>query len=287
MEEKLILNKFTALGTYWYIKTEDAISTVLCSEISNELCNKINEFEELYSRFKNSSLISELNKNKVLSNPIEELLEMLNLSLEFNEISKNYFNIASGGELEKLGYTGDFAFSKKGNREKLPLLKKIISFDQNKIYLDSNYNIDLGGIGKSYLIKKLSQILSDTYNLKKFLINAGGDLYTSYPQDVYIQNPVNLNKYLKKISVSKAGVATSSPILRSWITNGQRHHHLINPNKNDTDVNYLSCTVVSEDIIQSDIWSKIILISNAFIEIPLDNLKVYLVNADFEVIELS
>lgn len=287
MSEIYFLNKYKGLGTYWYIKTRDLLIDTKIVEITNYLKNELRIFEDLYSRFLPNSELSILNKNKVLINPSTDLIKMIDLSLKFNELTHNYFNIASGGELEKLGYTGDFDFSKKGKRQQLPYLSKIISLENTKISIDANFNIDLGGIGKSYLIKKIANVLKDNYQLKEFTINAGGDIYTSFKENIYIQNPINLSKYLKMIEVENCGIATSSPILRSWSVDGKKQHHLINPNRESFEINFLSCTVVSEDIIHSDIWSKVILISNGEIAIPLNDVQVFLIDTNFDVISLA
>jgi len=287
LELKYLLEKYEALGTYWYIKYEDPIEDSLVTKIQEDLKTEIATFEHNYSRFKDSSELSKLNKLKYLNNSSADLLQMLELSLDYNKATGNYFNIAVGGELSKLGYSSKFSFDQTGDRVKIPYLDKIIQISANgEVTLAKEFNLDLGGIGKSYLINKIKNKL-EGYGLKKFLINVGGDIYTSYPQDIYIQNPVNTTKYLSKILVSKGGIATSTPILRSWIVNDKKHHHLINPNETTTKLNYLSSTVICDDIITADIWSKVILLSNAQVEISLNDINVYLIDADFNVLHLG
>lgn|GEM_PF-1868253 len=284
MGSTFLLKEYKALGTYWNIKCED---TVVSGKVIPYLLKEISSFEAAYSRFKSDSELSRLNETKILTNPSSDLMEMLTLSLTYNTSTNNYFNIAVGGELEKLGYTGDFTFSKQGKRSIVPPLEGILTVESRNIVLNPNYNLDLGGIGKSYLIRKITEELSHTFGLKKFLINVGGDIYTSYAQPIYIQNPLNTSKYLSVINVPIGGIATSTPFLRSWEQGGKKYHHLIDPNNTSTNLSWLSCTVVTGDIIAADLWSKVILLSNANVEIPISNINVYLVNKDCEVIHLE
>lgn len=51
-------------------------------------------------------------------------------------------------------------------------------------------SIDLGGLGKGWLIDKLSDLLRNE-GYKEFLINGGGDMYVSSTekQECYIEHP--------------------------------------------------------------------------------------------------
>ena len=135
------------------------------------------------------------------------------------------------------------------------------------------------------LLKKIIKILENK-GFNKFVINVGGDLYASYDQKIYIQNPFNPSKFLEKIMVQKGAVATSSPILRSWQQGDKNYHHLVDPTTNSTSLKWASCTFICDDIIDADIWAKIVILSNANVSIPLDNIKVYLIDYDLNLVEL-
>lgn len=286
MNTNYILNDYSAVGTKWFIYHHDDIDKDKHNKIVSITLKTINEFEKDYSRFIPSSKVSLLNKNKLLKNAGSEFIDILQICLKFNKLTDNYFNIAVGGELEKLGYKKNFTHTQSGQRSLIPNLDTLIKLKENNVYLDKNYNIDLGGIGKSYLINLLKNIYIKN-GLDKFYINGGGDIYSNFEDKILLQNPINLDKYLSKITINKQGIATSSPILRSWKINNTKYHHLVNPKHLDTELNYLSCTVLSDDIIDSDIWSKSILLSNANIDVKLNNFEVYLIDIDQNIIRLD
>jgi thiamine biosynthesis lipoprotein ApbE len=89
---------------------------------------------------------------------------------------KIFFNIGVGKILDKLGYHQDFSFgqttSKKSNFHLFP--KHIFEeLSIKQISLTPGSEIDLGGVGKGWLIDKLKLFL-ESLNLKYFLLMLGG-----------------------------------------------------------------------------------------------------------------
>lgn len=282
-----ILSNFEALGTIWYIYiSQNSLDYNFFNSLKQNVIIIIEDFEKKYSRFIEGSDISILNKQKTLNNPNCEFVNILELCQKYNKTTNNFFNIAVGGELEKLGYKKSFSHTKIGNREVLPMLDCILDISKNKIILNNNYNLDLGGIGKSYLVDKIKSFLLNQ-KIENFFINAGGDIYSNFEQTIYLQNPISTNNYLKKFKVNKKGVATSTPFLRIWKIRDKKHHHLVNPNKLDTILKYLSCTVVCDNIIDSDIWAKVILLSNTNTDIKIKDPVIYLVDKNLKIITLT
>jgi thiamine biosynthesis lipoprotein len=236
MNSKYILNNYPALGTYFWIEVFESIDDKKILDIKDYLEKEIFIFENLYSRFKKDSLITKINEQRFLDNPPEELVEMINFSFQIAELTNNTFNLCVGDKLENLGYNSSLTFVEAPNSSKeLIPMNQIIKIFDNDIYLTQNYNLDLGGIGKGYLVDKLSQILINKFGIKYFLINGGGDIFVTSdnedPVEINLQNPLNESEYLGSIFLKNQSICGSSPHKRKWKSkdNSKEYSHIIDP----------------------------------------------------------
>ncbi|MEL6803658.1 MAG: FAD:protein FMN transferase, partial [Bacteroidota bacterium] len=83
-----------ALGTVWYIECFDV--EVDADELQAETEHVLLAFESKYSRFIPDSLVSTLNREKVLRYPPEQLRMFLQHSLDFYIATNGVFNVAIG-----------------------------------------------------------------------------------------------------------------------------------------------------------------------------------------------
>jgi thiamine biosynthesis lipoprotein len=97
--------------------------------------------------------------------------------------------------------------------------------------ISGDKGIDLGGIGKGYLIDKLADILLNKFALPYFLINGGGDMYMTSNQgeeiEVFLEHPTDVGSYLNTIKIKNGAFCSSSSFKRSWIHNGKPVNHFI------------------------------------------------------------
>src|SRR5437879_1744482 len=105
--------KFQGIGTHWWIKIYEEFEDEYFLKLQDQIQNSVKEFEKLYSRFINTSLVSQLNENKYLKNPSKELITLLKLGSEAKEITKGHFNISVGKVLENIGYDAQYSFKSK------------------------------------------------------------------------------------------------------------------------------------------------------------------------------
>lgn len=113
MPSKTKIIEFEALGTHWWITFFGVIELGL----QDDILQIVDKFEMDYSRFKETSYVSILNKKKKLENASDELLDLIKLSLEYYDKTNGIFNISVGSQLEKLGYGRNiYAVSQLSNR---------------------------------------------------------------------------------------------------------------------------------------------------------------------------
>lgn len=246
--QKNNLFEFELMSTKWFIESIDN------KNIPEKQILKIsNEFVKKYSRFDESSLLGQVNKNKILHNPPKEMLNMLNFAKQMFQDSNGLFNISVGGELNRLGYGN----TKNSGTIHTDIWDKIM-FNEEKINLPTDIVLDFGGFGKGWLIDVLVEFMNQN-NLENFIINGGGDLYVSSntPIDIALEHPLDPTKKIGQTLITKGALAVSSTKKRVF----NNKHHIIDPTTNINPQNDIISTFVKgETALISDVCATILLI---------------------------
>jgi len=244
------LHPITALGTEWYIEVLDKVSDAEGLQIFTE--EFIETFEQKYSRFRSDSDLSKLNTDGVFSNPSEEFLDILKKSESAYKSTKGIFNIAVGEKMETSGYDSGYSFTQT-KTSAVPKLTEVLSFSTKEILVKGG-KLDLGGIGKGYLIDLLAKTYQTKYNLKHFVINGGGDIYATSDYgkavEIALVHPKDQTLSIGTVSLLHQGFAASSPYVRAWKdknTNEEQNHlHTSNA---------IASYVVSDIVCDADVWA--------------------------------
>ena len=194
------------------------------------LTTEIEDFEERYSRFREDSLLSRLNRTKVLADPPADLVTMCTLGLEYYRRTQGLFNIGTETHQRAQGYDVDYTFAPHPELDPVTLdLSEALRVSPRKITLDPRITLDLGGLGKGFLIDKISNLLQSKLKLRYFVINGGGDIYATSdhnaPVKTYLRDPENPARALQPVSLRNQALCGSSPVLRRW----RDKTHLLNP----------------------------------------------------------
>jgi thiamine biosynthesis lipoprotein len=100
---------------------------------------------------------------------------------------------------------------------------------------EAHVRIGLGGIAKGYAVDKAARVLEDA-GIPSFYVQAGGDLYTrgvkpdGQPWQAGIRDPRGPEgDYFALMSVSDHAFSTAGDYERSYVVDGKRYHHIIDP----------------------------------------------------------
>lgn len=252
----MLLPKIKALGTYWYIEVLD--NSVDIAKLHAFTENLLESFEQRYSRFRKDSDLSKLNMEGVFNNPSDEFLDLLGQAENAYRDTKGVFNIAVGHKMEASGYDSDYSFTQTESVT-IPVLSDVLSFTPKQISL-SEGRLDLGGIGKGYLIDRLAEAYQAEFGLKYFVINGGGDIYATSDHgqaiEIALTHPKDRSLGIGIVSLLNQGFAASSPFLRAW-----------KDRKTNTETNHLHTSnniasyVVANNVCDADIWATTLAIS--------------------------
>jgi FAD:protein FMN transferase len=104
------------------------------------------------------------------------------------------------------------------------------------VFLDeSHVRIGLGGIAKGYAVDAASKVLRDG-GLRSFYVQAGGDLFAKgakpdgSPWVAGVRDPRGApDEYFADVGLVDQAFSTAGDYERSYIVNGRRYHHIIDP----------------------------------------------------------
>ena len=259
---------FQALATKWWLEVFDLKDENIVQNLFLEIEIEAKKFELNYSRFLDSSYISKLNREKKLLEFPKELYEILQFAEGIREKSQNNFNVAVGGILEDLGYDKNYSFqSSKSKLEKINTSESsFISLEKSLIQIKNNVRIDLGGLGKGWLIDKIATFFKQK-GIEFYSINGGGDIYATsnqnQPIEFILENPDDLTQSIGKIKIQNQGIACSSSNRRQWLdkTTNQIEHHLINLEKSESEKEKLAVFTGAKNGLLADVAATTIFVS--------------------------
>jgi len=118
--------------------------------------------------------------------------------------------------------------------------------------------INLGGIAKGYAIDRMARVLLDG-GLRDFVVQAGGDLYAhgrkpdGSPWVVGVRDPRGPpESFFGSLAVEDHAFSTAGDYERSFIKDGQRYHHILDPRTGYPATAARSVTVWANDALTAD-----------------------------------
>jgi thiamine biosynthesis lipoprotein len=121
-------------------------------------------------------------------------------------------------------------------RRKLIDYKKVeLDAAKSRVKIGENQRIDVGGIAKGYAVDAAVRVLHNA-GLTAFLVQAGGDLFGSgtkpdgSPWVSGIRDPRGpTTSFFATIELTNHAFSTAGDYARSYVYQGKRYHHIIDP----------------------------------------------------------
>ncbi|MEM9693380.1 MAG: FAD:protein FMN transferase [Myxococcota bacterium] len=224
--------------------TTDTLDDQAVSEILHAAHDEIKRLEGLMTTWDSRSEISRVNaaagREAVVVSP--ETFTVVEKALWIAEHSEGTFDItfASMGSLwrfdeDRIKFVPDAAELEEGRRK---IDYRVLAIDPEKRTVKINVEgrkISLGGIAKGYAIDRAAAVMRDA-GLSSFYAQAGGDLYVGghkpngKPVRVGVRDPRGEgHHHFAAVEVEDHAFSTAGDYERSFIKNGKRYHHIIDP----------------------------------------------------------
>lgn len=247
----------------------------------NEIKKKFNEIDKLCNDYSKTELKNVYDLN--IEREIEEnnLKDILVKALELKSETNGYFNPFIGrlSHLWKDAINDNRVLNDDLIESEINIMNNTsLVFENNKIKLIGEGNIDLGAIAKGYALEWAKSYLEEN-NVTKYYINCGSSsIYISdYELNVSLSKPYN-NDSILEFKTKNNGIGTSSPKYQYKLIDGIKYHHILNPFTGKPSLYYDSVNVIGKDNLRNDVYST------AIFNMDLDMAKDFSKNKDINII---
>lgn len=303
--ERWFHHKFKALGTVNYITVRSPSENLAMQGLTNAY-NLIQNFEDKYSRYKTSSLICKMNSALKLKGSgkgvkfrlDQETSELIDLSYTAFRSEEGLFDITSG-ILRYIWHSGRKSLPTKAELSSVKSFVGMEKLDWSQPYLKvpRGFELDLGGIGKEYILKKVTEMLKGL--LPAGMVNLGGDLMTfgdryspevlestgdnplvnlDHPEtspieskeggqdlldglrdgwSVGIADPSNPKRAIAVLRVKSGAVLTSGNYNRPIVINQKSYSHILHPKTLEPSDNIRGVTIYHRDPIKGGVLATV------------------------------
>jgi thiamine biosynthesis lipoprotein len=251
--------------TFRSMNTEVTVTASVDEEaLATQVAGTFAEAERRFSRFREGSELSALNRADRAFVASPELFDLLTRARGHVEVTGGLFDPAVGAALFALGYDRSFApcALDRARAAQPPraarFLDVVLEEQTRSVFRPPHVLIDLGGIAKGYTVDRAAEHL-----IQSGAIDAGGDaaLRGSAPDGgewlVDIEDPQDPSRTIATLAVSNAAVATSAPNRRRWRVGTGVAHHLIDPRTGAPSTSdLLQATIVAPSAELADVLAK-------------------------------
>lgn len=238
--------------------------------------SRLEELERRWSRFLPGSDISRLNTTpEALVLVSSDTIELLATMKKAWRLSDGRYDPTMLAAIIAVGYSTSIDGSgKTSGMAGAPACGCTIADAQidsaaSAVVVPAGVGLDPGGIGKGLAADMVAtELLSG--GTGGALVSVGGDLAaagtppTAAGWYVAVEHPLDPSRDLMTFAIDAGGVATSSPLSRSWIQDGSRRHHVIDPSTRTCATTDLAAvTVIARAGWEAEVHATAALLSGA------------------------
>lgn len=238
------------------------ISKKSFGQISTLIEERVDNLENVFSRYRSDSEVSKINKaeSKTWIGVSGKMAELLNRAKFWGFKSGQKFQITVGPLIElwkesekrgRLPSEGEISQALK----KSSYLNLRLSEDKQVYKTEKDMILDLGGIAKGYLLDDVGAFLQEL-GVVNYIFSCGGDVVMQGKESfsVGVQSPIGKDGDLMMILDIPAGAVVTSGHYERYVTiNGKHYSHIIDPQTGyPVDEDVLSVTVFADNAVDAD-----------------------------------
>lgn len=201
----------------------------------------------------------------------EETFSIIRLALDVGRITGGAFDITVAPLLELWGFgTGETRVpTPQELAEVLPLVdftKVRIDEEARRVFLEGEgIQLDLGGIAKGYIVDQAIDVLRQK-GITSASVDAGGDIRVigekpdGSPWRIGIRNPRERRELVAVIELRDQAIVTSGDYERFFMHEGERYHHILDPDTGLPARGVISVTIVANDAFTADAYSTAVFV---------------------------
>ncbi|PIR78259.1 MAG: hypothetical protein COU28_02640 [Candidatus Magasanikbacteria bacterium CG10_big_fil_rev_8_21_14_0_10_36_16] len=249
MDSKSLI--FEALGTHWQIDIWEDSPLFDEASFFEKLKNRIEKFEQIYSRFREDSWLREICSKPGEYELPDDAKNIFDLYFDFYKLTNGVFTPLIAQTLVDAGYDSHYSLQAKSKISKPKKLEEVLEYNYPKLQVKQKTMLDFGACGKGYIIDIVNKILEDA-KVNHFCLDAGGDIfYKNSGQEkmrVGLENPHNFSEVIGIAEISNQSICSSSGSRRKW----GKFTHMINPETLESPKDVVATWVVADTALLSD-----------------------------------
>lgn len=231
----------------------------------------LRNFEARFTRFQEESELSMLNASIGPHRVSDDLWDILWRCRGYFDETGGVFDPTVLPTLEREGYAGSYGTDAFGRSEsdgseeprKFSFADVVLHAETRTVTRPAGCRIDLGGIGKGYVVDRAAELLRALY--ADFIVDAGGDMriagrdrLAGYPYfAIDIEDAVRKSGSAGTLLLSDRAVATSGVNRRKWHIGGAEKSHLIDTRSGGSiEGEIMTATVVADTAERADVMAK-------------------------------
>lgn len=215
---------FDAIGTIWHI--EFACDEHARRDIESRISTRIAEYDAVYSRFREDSLVTRMWKSPGTYALPEDAKPLLTLYDELYQLTDGKFTPLIGTTMVDAGYDATYSLRPKEIISVPPAWGSAVTYQHPNITLTEPALLDIGAAGKGYLVDIVAELL-ESAGINQYVIDAGGDfrIRNSEGIEIGLEHPEDTGQAIGIVRLIEGSICGSSGNRRRWST----FTHIIDP----------------------------------------------------------
>lgn len=237
--------QFEAIGTGWSIET----ATELPGSLKNEIHDRIQQFDTVFSRFKKDSLVAQIAGTPGTYQFPDDASILFDFYDTLYAITNGKVTPFIGSMLERAGYDADYSFVET-QQQALPDWNKAVQRQRALVTVNAAVMIDVGAAGKGFLVDCIGQLL-ETAGITEYVIDASGDLRHRGAIDnrVGLEDPFDTSRVIGVVDVKNKSLCASATNRRQW---GDGRHHIFDPHTMRPTEGVVATWVIADSTMVAD-----------------------------------
>jgi thiamine biosynthesis lipoprotein len=245
---------FEAIGTTWKIDIGTDMSSMDRDTLLKEIIARIDIFDKAYSRFRKDSLVTKMSQEPGDYLLPDDAEPMMSLYQRLYKISVGLMSPLVGRVLSDAGYDATYSLEPKENIAPAPTWEESMNYHHPILTIKKPSLLDLGAIGKGYLIDIVSGII-ESRGMRDYVIDAGGDIryrnMNGKALKVGLENPEDAKQVVGIAEIKNASVCGSSGNRRRW----KNYHHIMDPKTTKSPNHILALWTTAKNTMLADALS--------------------------------
>ncbi len=237
--------QFEALGTHW----EVASNKVISPSLQKYILDYIGDFDATYSRFRIDSLVYEMSQKSGGYKLPESGSVLFDFYDDLYKLTQGKVTPLVGDTLNSAGYDRTYSLQPSSEVAKVPVYSGVVSRVGSIIELTQPTLIDIGAIGKGYLVDQIVEFMSAAGH-DEFIVDGSGDMRTvgESVEVIGLEHPLSTDEAIGSIELRNRALCASAVNRRAW----GDWHHVIDPATSRPTAKIIATWVIADSAMIAD-----------------------------------